>query len=82
MYIKKSGIDRKVMDEKELRRQTRKQLDVMSGLTHSKGAMRADFKLCRENDKLYKDYRRFKDKGDREKINKELEQTKKEFRNG
>ena len=68
MYIKRSGADKKVRDEKELRRQTRRQLDTMSGLTRSKGAMRADYKLCRENDKLYNDYRAFKNPKDRERI--------------
>ena len=82
MLIKRSGIDKRVRDEKEQRRQTRKQMDTMSGLSRSKGAMRADFRVCKENDKLYADFRRFADKGDREKIKRKLEQVKKEYRHG
>ena len=80
IYIKRSGIDKKVRDEKEVRRQARNEVDKVMGLTKSKGAMRADFKLCKENDKLYADFRRFSDKGDREKIKQKLEQVKEEYR--
>ena len=80
VYIKKSGIDRQVTREKDLRRQQRREWDKITGLTKDSGAKRQDFKLCRENDKLYKDYRRFNDKSSREKIKRELEQVKKEYR--
>ena len=78
-YIKRGGIDQKVREEIEKRRQLRNTLDIMSGASRSKGAMRADYKLCRENDKLYADYRRFTDKSARGKINKELEQVRREY---
>jgi len=82
VLIKRSGIDKQVREETERRRQDRRQMDIMTGLTKTSGPMRTDFKLCRENDKLYKDYRRFTNRSDREKIKVQLEQTRKEFRHG
>ena len=79
MNIIKSGIERKIMHEKEMRKQHRQQLDLMTGLTSKDVPMRKDYKLCRENDKLYNEYRRFTDKRDREKIKKELEITRREY---
>jgi len=81
-YIKRSGIDRQVREEKAHRQQAQHTMNVMSGATRSKGAMREDYKLCRENDKQLADFRRFKDKGTREEISKNMEQVRREYGHG
>lgn len=78
-YIKRSGIDKQVREEKEHRTKARHTIDMMSGASKAKGAMREDYKLCRENDKLFADYRRFKDKGSRDKISNKMEQVRREY---
>lgn len=79
-YIPRYGIDKKVRDEKELHYQERHTIDQLSGLSQTKGAMRQDFKLCRENDKLLKDFRSFRNPKDRNKITKEMDYVRKEYR--
>lgn len=81
-FIKRGGIDRKVMEEKETNKSIRQHEDRMKGLSQRKGAERGDFKLCREGDKLYADYSKYKDPKDREKINKNLNQLRRENQNG
>ncbi len=78
MLVRRNGIDRQVRIEKETNKSIRKHEDRMKGLSRSKGAERGDFKLCKESDKLYADYRKFKSKKDREKITKNLEQLRRE----
>ena len=58
--------------KKQLAQETsRKHMDQLSGLSKAKGATRGDYKLCREADKVLGQYKRFKDKGDRTKIQNE-----------
>ena len=80
VYIKKTGVERKIMHEKEGRKNTRKEVDKVYGMAGTKGAQRGDFKLCRESDKLLKDYKRFKNPKDREKIKDNMDQLRKESR--
>lgn len=79
MYIKRSGIDDKVRREKELRKQQRRAVDQLTGVAKIKGAARQDYKLCRENDKLLAEYRRFRDRNDRNKISAYMEQARREY---
>jgi len=61
-------------------RTMRQREDVLKGLSRAKGAQRGDFKLCREADKILKDYREFKSPKDREKIKAEYFGLQKEYR--
>lgn len=73
-------IEDRVRHEAEGRSIARRQVDVMSGLTKSSGPSRGDYRLCRQADKVLKDYRNHKDPRDREKINKEYFGVQKEYR--
>lgn len=77
-------ITKKPMDSHEINRlsdrDSRRQQDVLKGLSKAKGAQRGDFKLCRESDKILKDYRNFKDSDDREKIKNEYFGLSREYR--
>ena len=64
----------------ERRRQERRQEDVWKGLSRAKGAQYGDYKINRECEKTLKDYRRFKDPKDREKIKTEYFGIQKEYR--
>lgn len=58
-------------------RDSRRQMDRLKGLSKAKGAQFGDFKMCREVEKEYSDYRRFKDSTDREKIKQNITEIEK-----
>jgi hypothetical protein len=67
----KGSVDRQVKFEAYKRKDLRRQLDTISGLRRTSDPQRGDFKQCREADKVIKDYCKFKDPKDREKIKRE-----------
>ncbi len=82
LIIGKGSIEEKVKAEKEQRAQQRRDEDVRSGLSISKGAQRGDFKQCVRLDRVLGDYRRFKSPEDRAKIVREYEGLQREMRKG
>lgn len=73
-------IEDRVRHEAEGRSIARRQVDVMSGLTKSSGPSRGDYRLCRQADKVLKEYRNHKDPRARAEIQKHYEQCQKEYR--
>jgi len=71
VYIKRSGTDKRVRDERIARERMRRQEDIHKGLTRSSEAQRGDYSFCKQMDKKLGEYARFKDSGDREKIKSE-----------
>ena len=80
IIIKSKCIDTKCREENRQKAETRRQIDVISGLTKSKGPQRGDFKICREGDKLLREYREHKDSSDRKKIENEYRKMQREHR--
>lgn len=76
------SVDDEIKQEYRQRKETRRQIDVLKGLSMAKGAQRGDFDKTRRFDKILADYKRFKNPGDREKIKKEYFQAQKEARRG
>ena len=75
-----NGIDNKNREERRRRAIDRRNEDIARGFTRANVPMRGDYKLCREADKVLKDYRRFKDPNDRIKIKAEYEGRQREYR--
>jgi hypothetical protein len=81
MLIKgKGSIEERIKKEKEANRQMRRQEDVLAGRSMAKKAQRGDFGVTKTFDNLMADYRKFKGKGDREKIEREYRQAQRESR--
>ena len=75
IVISKNSIEAKVRHEAEGRAIARRQADVLEGKARAKGAQRGDYKLCREADKVLKNYKNFKNPNDRKKIEREYFQV-------
>ena len=75
IVISKNSIEAKVRHEAEGRAIARRQIDILEGKARAKGAQRGDYKLCREADKILKDYKDFKNPNDRKKIEREYFQS-------
>jgi hypothetical protein len=76
----KGSIEEKIRSEIIERAEIRRQEDIHKGLTRADTAQRGDFKECREYDKVLKDYRRFKDPRDRQRITEEYHGRQQERR--
>lgn len=66
--------------EAEGRAITRRQLDVVEGRSRTSAPQRGDYKLCREADRILKEYKTFKHPNDRKKIESEYFQLQREAR--
>jgi len=73
------SIENRVRQEARNRADLRRQMDIRSGLTRSSGPARGDYKLCREQDKMLNDYRRYKDPNDRAKIQAQMDACKRDY---
>ncbi len=75
-----SGIDNQNRVERRQRAIDRRNEDIARGVTRADVPMRGDYKLCRETDKVLKDYRRFTNPSDRIKIKAEYEGRQRSYR--
>lgn len=66
--------------EAEGRRITRRQIDIIEGRTKTTAPQRGDYRLCREGDKILREYKRFKNPNDRKKIENAYFQLQQEAR--
>lgn len=73
-------IEQRIRHEAEGRRVARRQIDVMSGLTRSTGPSRGDYKMCREGDKILREYKDHKDPRARKEIEANYRQMQREYR--
>jgi len=81
LVINSKCVDTKCREERRQREQNRRQADIRSGLIKiNAGPQRGDFKICREGDKILKEYRNYKDPRAREKIKSDYAQMQKENR--
>ena len=80
IVISKNSIEAKIRRETEGRAITRRQVDILEGRTKSTGAQRGDYKLCREADKILREYKNFKNPNDRKKIEQSYFQLQREGR--
>lgn len=80
IIISKNSIEAKVRHEAEGRAIARRQVDIIEGRTKSTGASRGDYKLCREADKILREYKDHKNKDDRKKIEAGYYQLQREHR--
>jgi len=77
---KEGDIEHRIRHDAEGRRVARRQVDVITGLTKSSGPSRGDFKICRESDKLLREYKNHKDPRAREMIKRDYFAMQKEYR--
>jgi hypothetical protein len=82
IIISKNSIEAKVRHEAEGRAIVRRQLDQISGLTKTTGPQRGDYKLCRESDKILREYKTHKDPNARKEIQNSYFQLRKESKHG
>jgi hypothetical protein len=82
LIISKNSIEAQIREESKRRADVRRQEDVASGLTIGKGPQRGDFRICREGEKIMKEYKDHKDPKAREQIKREYFQMQKEHRRG
>ena len=73
-------IEHRIRHEAEGRRIARRQVDIITGLTKSTGPARGDFKVCREADKLLREYKDHKDPRARKEIQDNYFKMQKEYR--
>ena len=73
-------IEHRIKHEAEGRRIARRQIDIATGLTKSTDPQRGDYKLCREADKILKEYKEYKNPNDRKKIEASYFQLQRESR--
>jgi len=80
LIISRKSVEERLRREREQRRQQRQQVERITGrFPQRKDApARGDFSVTHEYDKSLKDYKRFKDKGDRKKIEAEYYGRQKE----
>ena len=63
-----------------LDKELRKHEDMMKGITRKDIPCRGDYRMCRDADKVIKDYKSFKNPKDRDKIKSEYFQLQREHR--
>jgi len=81
MLIKSNCIDARNREEFRLKKDARRQEDIRNGLVKiNTGPQRGDYKICKEGDKILKDYRSFNSPKDREKIAREYFEMQKSYR--
>lgn len=80
LIISKKSIEAKVRHESEGRAMARRQIDITEGRAKAIGPQRGDYKLCREADKVLKEYKTFKHPNDRKKIESGYFQLQREAR--
>jgi hypothetical protein len=80
IVISKKSIEAKVRHEAEGRAITRRQVDILEGRTKSTGPQRGDYKICREGDKILREYKKYRDPRARREIENNYYLMQREYR--